>query len=92
MDKTLASGTNQLVNWASSTAASKTTKDDASVMVEKAGEVCENKPTPTPTPTPTPETPKEVVKTGPEGVVAVALGAGGVTTLVGYTIASRRKF
>ena len=90
VDKTLACGTNQLVNWASSTAASKVTKDDASVMVEKAGEVCENKPTPTPTPTP--ETPKEVVKTGPEGVVAVALGAGGVTTLVGYTIASRRKF
>ena len=51
-------------------------------------------PTPTPTPTPTPggETPSSIVSTGPEGVMAVALGAGGVTTLVGYTIASRRKF
>ena len=95
VDKTLACGNNQLVNWASSTVDSKVTKDDASVMVEKTGDVCEEKPTPTPTPTPTPvnpETPKNIVATGPEGIVSVALGAGGLTTLVGYTIASRRKF
>ena len=97
-DKTLACGNNQLVNWASSTVDSKVTKDDASVMVAKTGEVCEENPTPTPTPKPasnTPtssETPKNIVATGPEGIVSVALSAGGLTTLVGYTIASRRKF
>ena len=94
VDKTLACGTNQLVNWANSTVASKVTKDDASVVVEKTGEVCEEKPNPEPTPTPTPTSsnPTSIVQTGPAGIVAGALGAGGITTLVGYTIASRRKF
>lgn len=96
IDKTLACGNNQLVNWASSTVAAKVTKDDASVMVSKTGGTCDPTPTPpapTPTPTPTPEpTPSKIVSTGPEGIVAGALGAGGLTTLVGYTIASRKKF
>ncbi|MBR0424392.1 DUF11 domain-containing protein [Candidatus Saccharibacteria bacterium] len=99
VDKTLACGANQLVNWASSTVASKVTKDDASVMVEKTGGTCDEQPEPKPEPEPTPDdpvipdTPKEVVKTGPESIiVGGALGAGGLTTLVGYTIASRRKF
>ena len=56
VDKSLACGTNQLVNWANSTVASKVNKDDASVVVEKTGDICEDKPTPTPTPTPTPDT------------------------------------
>lgn len=87
IDKTLACGKNQLVNWASSTVSSKVTKDDASVMVAK--ECKKDDPTPTPTPS---DTPSSIVSTGPEGVMAVALGAGGITTLIGYTIASRRKF
>ena len=41
---------------------------------------------------PEPDTPSEVVKTGASEITAIALGAGGVTTLVGYTIVSRRKF
>ena len=94
VDKTLACGNNQLVNWASSTVSSKVTKDDASVMVAKTGGTCDKNDNPTPTPTPTKDegTPSTIVSTGPEGIVAGALGIGGVTTLVGYTIASRRKF
>lgn len=88
IDKTLACGSNQLVNWASSTVSSKVTKDDASVMVAKQ---CDN-PTPEPTPTPVNPSPAAIVETGPEGVAAVALGAGGLTTLISYVIASRRKF
>ena len=38
VDKTMACGSNQLVNWASSTVNSKVTKDDASVMVKKTCE------------------------------------------------------
>ena len=90
VDNSMACGSNQLVNWASSTVASKVMKDDASVMVTKE---CPGPtpPAPTPTPTPTP-TPSNIVETGPAGIVAGALGAGGITTLVGYTIASRKKF
>ena len=87
VDKSIACGSNQLVNWASSTVASKVTKDDASVMVEKTGEICENKPTPTPTPTPS-----NLPETGASNVLVGALGAGGLTTLVSYAIVSRRKF
>lgn len=103
VDKTLACGSNQLVNWASSTVSSKVVKDDASVMVAKE---CPNpdpkptpdpdpdpEPTPTPTPTPTPAPqPSTIVPTGPEGIAAVALGAGGLTTVVSYVVASRKKF
>lgn len=88
-DKSLACGNNQLVNWASSTVASKVTKDDASVMVAKTGGECEKKPATTTVVTGTPST---IVSTGPEGIVFGALGAGGLTTLVSYAIASRRKF
>ena len=97
VDKSMACGANQLVNWAASTVASKVTKDDASVMVEKSGEVCEDKPTPptptpdNPTPTPAP-TPSNIVATGASNVLVGALGAGGLTTLVSYAIVSRRKF
>ena len=86
IDKTLACGKNQLVNWASSTVSSKVTKDDASVMVAKT---CEKE---DPTPKKDEGTPTSIVSTGPEGIVIGALGAGGLTTLVGYTIVSRRKF
>lgn len=86
IDKTLACGKNQLVNWASSTVASKVTKDDASVMVAKT---CEKD---DPTPKKDGETPKAIVATGPEMIIGGAAGIGGITTIVGYAIASRRKF
>ncbi|MBO7718135.1 DUF11 domain-containing protein [Candidatus Saccharibacteria bacterium] len=105
VDKTIACGDNQLVNWASATVSSSTVKnavykDDASVMVKKDDESCKEKPAPTeeePTPTPTPvqdnpgTTPKTIVSTGPETIVTGAIGAGAVVTTLGYYVASRKK-
>ena len=100
VDKTMACGDNQLVNWASATVSGSSIKnavykDDASVMVNKDDETCKEKPTPTPTPTPTPdnpgETPTTIVSTGPETIVTGAIGAGAVVTTLGYYIASRKK-
>ena len=87
VDGELACGNNQLVNWASSTVNSKVTKDDASVVVKRT---CVD-PTPTPTPTPTPVVPDELPVTGPTEIVAGALGAGAIVTMLGYAIASRKK-
>lgn len=98
VDKTMACGNNQLVNWASATVSGSTVKnavykDDASVMVKKDDETC--KETPTPTPTPVPDnpgsTPTTIVATGPETIVTGAIGAGSVVTTLGYYIASRKK-
>lgn len=80
VDKSLACGSNQLVNWASSTVDSKVTKDDASVMVERT---CKDK-----DPEPTPS---ELPSTGPADITASALGAGSIVTMLGYAIASRKK-
>lgn len=107
VDKTMACGDNQLVNWASATVSGSSIKnavykDDASVMVNKDDETCKEDPddptppTPTPpTPTPTPdnpgETPTTIVSTGPETIVSGAIGAGSVVTTLGYYIASRKK-
>lgn len=98
VDKTLACGDNQLINWAASTVNGTVSKDDASVLVNKAGEICEDKPVnPEPTPdtpvepeTPT-ETPKTIVNTGAGTIVTGAVGAGSVVTMLGYYIASRKK-
>ena len=99
VDKTMACGNNQLVNWASATVSGSAIKnavykDDASVMVKKDDESCKEKPTPTP-PTPTPDnpgsTPTTIVATGPETIVTGAIGAGSVVTTLGYYIASRKK-
>lgn len=91
VDKTMACGNNQLVNWASATVNGQVYKDDASVFVVKDDETCKNKPTP---PTPTPDnpgsTPGSIVSTGPESIVLGALGAGAITTALGYYIASRK--
>ncbi|MDO4747014.1 MAG: LPXTG cell wall anchor domain-containing protein [Candidatus Saccharibacteria bacterium] len=94
VDKTLACGSNQLVNWASATVKKSVYKDDASVMVKKDDESCHEKPTPTPTPTPepTPETPEELPNTGAGTIVTGAVGAGAVVTTLGYFVASRKKF
>ena len=84
VNDSLVCGSNQLINWASATVNSRVTKDDASVMVNRDG--CTPEPTPTPTPTP-----KVIPDTGPTEVVAIALGAGSLTTAVGYYVASRKK-
>lgn len=103
VDKTMACGSNQLVNWASATVSGSSIKnavykDDASVMVIKDDESCREKVTPTPEPEPTPEptpepepTPTVIVKTGPETIVTGAIGAGAVVTTLGYYISSRKK-
>ena len=97
VDKTLACGKNQLVNWAGTTVNGKKYEGEASVMVDK---VCkeepkedpEPNPTPTPTPTPTSEpTPTTIVETGAGTIVMGAVGAGSVVTMLGYYIASRKK-
>ncbi len=99
VNKTLVCGSNQLVNWASSTVNSKVTKDDASVMVVRT-ENCSTPTPPTPTPPepepePEPEqpepTPEVIVVTGPSEIVAGAVGAGLLITALGYFIASRKK-
>ena len=91
VDKTLACGKNQLVNWASSTVDGAVSKDDASVMVTKDGDICKDKPV-NPTPTPdNPGTPTTIVSTGPATIVTGAVGAGSVVTMLGYYIASRKK-
>ena len=104
VDKSIACGSNQLVNWASATVSGSSVKnavykDDASVLVKKDDESCKTPtptpPTPTPTPTPptpTPEpTPTTIVSTGPETIVTGALGAGAMVTTLGCYIASRKK-
>ena len=95
VDKSLACGSNQLVNWASATVKGNVYKDDASVMVNKDDESCKENPTPTPTPTPTPdnpgETPTTIVNTGAGAIATGAIGAGSVVTTLGYYIASRKK-
>lgn len=84
VNKNLACGDNQLVNWANVTVKSEVAgKDDASVMVNR---VCE-----TPEPGPEPETPPVLPSTGPTEIVAGALGAGAIVTMLGYAIASRKK-
>ena len=82
VDKSMACGKNQLVNWAASTALGKVTKDDASVMVEKT---CNDTPV-------VPNT-NNIVPTGASDTVLIsALGAGGLVSIVSYAIVSRRKF
>ena len=94
VDKTMACGNNQLVNWASATInGSDVYKDDASVMVEKDDETCHSNPTPTPTPTPDNpgSTPTSIVSTGAGTIVTGAIGAGATVTTLGYYLASRKK-
>ena len=92
VNKTLACGSNQLVNWASSTVNSKVTKDDASVMVERNDASCKEEPTPdTPTPDNPGSTPGTIVNTGASDIVLGALGVGSTVTALGYYIASRKK-
>ena len=93
VDKSLACGKNQLVNWANSTVNGAVAKDDASVMVTKT---CKDTPVdPTPNPTPTQDnggdTPTTIVSTGAGTIATGAVGVGSVVTMLGYYIASRKK-
>ncbi len=97
VDKSMACGKNQLVNWASATVSGSTIKDavykdDASVFVDKNDDSCKEKPVdPTPVPD-NPGTPTTIVSTGAGATVATgAIGAGAMVTTLGYYIASRRK-
>lgn len=92
VDKSMACGKNQLVNWANSTVdGAVVAKDDASVMVAKT---CNDTPV-TPDAPVTPDnptsTPTTIVATGPGTIVTGAIGAGSVVTMLGYYIASRKK-
>ena len=86
VDKSLVCGKNQLVNWANSTVSGNVTKDDASLLVTKS---CKDDPV-----DPTPgngETPSTIVSTGAGTIASGVIGAGSVTTMLGYYIASRKK-
>ena len=87
INKTLACGSNQLVNWANATVGSNLVKDDASVMVEKT---CESTPTPTPT-VDDPDPVYTIVNTGATEIAGSAIGAGSLITAAGYFIASRKR-
>lgn len=86
IDKTLACGQNQLINWGKVTADKKVVMDSANVNVKKTGGSCDNQPTPV-----TPAKDNGVMPTtGPVAVVTGALGAGSIVTAAGYFIASRK--
>lgn len=102
VDKTMACGNNQLVNWASATVNGNVYKDDASVMVDKT---CDTPDTPDNPDTPTTpdqpvtpdnpggeETPTTIVNTGAGTIATGAIGAGSMITTLGYYLASRKKF
>ena len=88
VDKSMACGNNQLVNWGASTVDGKVVKDDASVMVVKT---CPDTPV-----TPVVPTTGKIVATGASDTILIsALGAGTLTAVVSYAVskrASRRKF
>ncbi len=83
VDKNVTCGYNQLVNWASATVESKVFKDDASVMFNDTRENCRQKDG---------GNTNKIVNAGATEIAGVALGAGAVTTALGYAIASRKKF
>ena len=90
VDKSLACGSNQLVNWANSTVDGKVTKDDASVMVTKTCDTPDEPGEPIPD-NPSNETPSTIVSTGAGTIATGAVGVGSVVTMLGYYIASRKK-
>lgn len=85
VNKTLACGNNQLVNWASSTVNSKVFKDDASVYVNVTDSCKKDA-------EPVDNNVKTIVNTGAGEIAGAALGAGSIVTAAGYLIASKRKF
>ena len=89
VDKSMACGPNQLVNWASATVSSSSVKnavykDDASVMVTKDDEICKTTPENPDEPTPTPDTPKyEVVNSDDPGTPSTIVSTGPETIVTG---------
>lgn len=71
----------QMVNWVKITAGDDVRKDSASVLTTKT---CNKDPEPTPEPTPLPHT-------GANSILTTVLGAGSLTTALGYYIVSRKK-
>lgn len=91
VDKTLACGQNQLINWGKVTANKKVVMDSANVNVKKTGGACDSQPVnPTPTKDTTNTTASSMPTTGPAAIVTGALGAGSIVTAAGYFIASRK--
>lgn len=87
VNKTLACGNNQLVNWASATVNGEVYKDDTSVFVFKTCDKQDDDKKQTPVDDNT----DRIVNTGPEAIGISALGAGSLVTAAGYFIASRKK-
>lgn len=94
VDKTMVCGTNQLVNWASSTVGSTVYKDDASVFVKKT-EGCDSKKDDDNKQTPVQDnnggTITRIANTGPAEVAGAALGAGSLVTAAGYFVSSKMR-
>lgn len=94
VDKSMACGSNQLVNWAAATVNASSVKnavykDDASVMVDKT---CKpDDPVVPVTPDNPGDTPSTIVNTGAGTIVTGAIGAGSIVTTLGYYLASRKK-
>ena len=83
VNKTLACGNNQLVNWANVTVNSNVVKDDASVMVDQTENCKKSNDGGT--------TVDTIANTGAGEIAGAALGAGSIVTAAGYFIASRKK-
>ena len=91
VDTSMNCGSNTMNNWAQVTVGDKVVQDKAAVVTAKTCPTPTPEPEPTPTPTPEP-TPSELPTTGISGVVAGALGAGALTTALGYFFASQKRF
>lgn len=92
VNKTLACGSNQLVNWANVTVNSNVVKDDASVMVNVTDGCAKNDDKKNDEPKKDEgEKTTRIVNTGPAEVAGAAVGAGSLVTALGYFIASKRK-
>lgn len=96
IDKNLACGQNQLINWGKVTVNGKVSMDSANVFVKKSGGDCDGKkentePQKDETTTTPSTTPTNMPSTGPASIVASIVGAGSVATALGYYIVSRKQ-
>lgn len=82
IDKSLACGSNRVVNWGQVGVDKTTLQDSADVIVTK---------TCSPDTPVNPNTPGVLPETGPAAIAGGVIGAGALTTATGYYIASRKK-